>query len=148
MLHTPLQLCHFACAHCLCHYQYKLSHLYHLTGTIHSWLMSPCMCTYIKSKWDRQIEREEEREFKKKVQREESAEIERKWERAQVRVGGWEGGTLPSDVAGNMASTGSASSSVTHSKLQVLQAAQWIIVHHLERLSPSPPGPRRIRSAG
>lgn len=35
--------------------------------------------------------------------------------------GGW---TLPSDVAGNMASTGSASSSVTHSKLQVLQAAQ------------------------
>lgn len=34
------------------------------------------------------------------------------------------GGLLSSDVAGNMASTGSASSSVTHSKLQVLQAAQ------------------------
>lgn len=51
-----------------------------------------------------------------------------------VCVGGK--GAFSSDVAGNMASTGSASSSVTHSKLQVLQAAQWIIVHHLERLSP------------
>lgn len=42
--------------------------------------------------------------------------------RVCVCVGG--GGLLSSDVAGNMASTGSASSSVTHSKLQVLQAAQ------------------------
>lgn len=45
-------------------------------------------------------------------------------------VGGWGergvgvGATLPSDVAGNTASVGSASSSVTHSKLQALQAAQ------------------------
>lgn len=44
-------------------------------------------------------------------------------ERGGLGGGEAEGG-LPSDVAGNMASTGSASSSVTHSKLQVLQAAQ------------------------
>lgn len=76
--------------------------------------------------------------IKRKLQREERVEIE------SVRAGdgnvgmrvcvcvyvdlGWmmgEGwGTFSSDVAGNMASTGSGSSSVTHSKLQVLQAAQ------------------------
>lgn len=49
-----------------------------------------------------------------------------------------EAGHFSSDLAGNMASTGSASSSVTHSKLQVLQAAHWIIVHHLERPPPPP----------
>lgn len=66
---------------------------------------------------DKEREREGEREGEKERER------ERQLGRGVGDVG-LRGTTLPSDVAGNTAWTGSASSSVTHSKLQALQAAQ------------------------